>query len=204
VTVEFAGEPGAAAPAREPAAASGRVLRYALVMLFGWIVLGVVMVLVMHRVLGPVPPPAPLRPLAAAAAAPTSATAPRAAKPAAPANTIVVAADAQGHFYVDAAVNGAPVRFLVDTGASLVALTPADARAAGLATTGEALAIHTAHGDASASRTTLRRLRVDQFELDDVPAAVMDDGLPVSLLGVSFLSRLAGYSMRDGILTLEW
>ena len=205
MTVEFADAPGAdAAPARKPAAASGRVLRYALVMLFGWIVIGVIMVLVMHRVLGPVPPPAAPRAPAARAAAAAPAPAAARAK-AAPANTVVVAADAHGHFYVDAAVNGAPVRFLVDTGASLVSLTPADARAAGLGFGGgEKLTLSTAHGAAQATRTSLRRLRLDQLELEDVPAVVMDDSLPVSLLGMSFLSRLAGYSIRDGILTLEW
>ncbi len=192
------------AKAAPPPAASGRVLRYALVMLFGWIVLGMVMTLAMRAVLGP-PPPAGLRPVAAAPRAVAHAAAPaHAAK--APANTFVVAADAQGHFFVDAAVNGAPVRFLVDTGASTVALTPVDARAAGLAAegSGETLTISTAHGTASASRASLRTLRLGQLELEDVSAVVMDGSLPVSLLGMSFLSRLEGYRIRDGILTIEW
>jgi len=172
---------------------SGKALRYALVMLFGWIVLGVVMAVAMRTVLGPVPAAVP-HPAAAAA---------RAAK--APANTLVVAADAEGNFFVDASVNGAPVRFLVDTGASMVALTPADAHAAGLAPgSGEMLTISTAHGAASATRASLRSLRLGQLELEDVPAVVMDSSLPVSLLGVSFLSRLEGYRIRDGILTIEW
>jgi aspartyl protease family protein len=192
------GDPEAKAP--RPPAASGRVLRYALVMFFGWIVLGVVMVAAMRIALGPPPPAAP-RPVAAA---PARAATAHAAK--APANTVVVAADAQGHFFVDAAVNGAPVRFLVDTGASMVALTPADARAAGLAGdgSGETLTISTAHGAATASRASLRTLRLGQLELEDVSAVVMDGSLPVSLLGMSFLSRLEGYRIRDGILTIEW
>jgi len=185
------------APSRQrPPAGSGRVLRYALVMFFGWIVLGIIMVVAMHRALGPVPATPP-RPLAAAALGVRKSGA-------APPNTVVVAADAQGHFFVNAEVNGAPVRFLVDTGASLVSLTPADARAAGLDGSGERLAMATAHGETSATKVTLRRLRVDQLDLEDVPAVVMDDSLPVSLLGVSFLSRLAGYRIRNGILTLEW
>lgn len=194
-------EESAAAPTRRPRAASGGVMRYALVMFFGWIVLGVAMVVAMRTVLGPAPPPKPPRPIAAAALAPLAAPG---ARPA-PANTIVVAADAQGHYFVDASVNGAPVRFLVDTGASLVALTPEDAHAAGLASgSGERLTMSTANGAATATRASLRRLRVDQLELEDVDAVVMDDGLPVSLLGVSFLGRLGGYSIRNGILTLEW
>jgi aspartyl protease family protein len=193
-------EEGAARP-RRPPAPSGRVLRYALVMLFGWIVLGIVMVVAMRVLLGPVPPGVPR---AAAALNPAVAGVPaRAAK--APSNTLVVAADATGHFFVEAAVNGAPVRFLVDTGASMVALTPADARAAGLAAgSGDRLTISTAHGTTSATRASLRTLRLDQLEIEDVPAVVMDDSLPVSLLGMSFLSRLEGYRIRDGILTIEW
>lgn len=193
---------GAARP-RRPPAPSGRVLRYALVMLFGWIVLGIVMVVAMRALLGPMPPAAVPR---SAAAVPRlgAATAPaRAAK--APANTLVFAADAKGHFFVDAAVNGAPVRFLVDTGASMVALTPADARAAGfVAGSGDMLTIGTAHGVATAAQTRLRSLRLDQLELNDVPAVVMDESLPVSLLGTSFLSRLESYRIGNGILTIEW
>jgi aspartyl protease family protein len=188
------------APPRPAVAKSGRGLRYALVMLFGWIILGVVLTTAMQYALGPAPPPAP-HVLAAVGPPPTPA---HVAKPA-PANTIVVAADAEGNYFVDAAVNGAPVRFLVDTGASTVALTPADARAAGLSTAGgETMTISTAHGEATALRASLRTLRIDQLELEDVPAVVMDGALPVSLLGTSFLSRLSGYSIRDGILTIEW
>ncbi|HXY98666.1 MAG TPA: TIGR02281 family clan AA aspartic protease [Stellaceae bacterium] len=189
-----------AADRRRRPPASGRALRYALVMLFGWIVLGVVMVAVMRVMLGPVPPPskAAALPRPGAAAAPASAVK-------APSNTLVFAADAKGHVVVDASVNGAPVRFLVDTGASMVALTPADARAAGVtAGSGDTLTISTAHGAATAARASLRSLRLGQLELEDVPAVVMDESLPVSLLGMSFLSRLEGYQMRNGILTIDW
>lgn len=187
-----------------PAEGSGKTLRYALVMLVGWVVLGVLMTLAMRVALGPPPPRTAARPAAgigAAAVAPPNAPAAKAA----PANTIVVAADAQGNFYVEASVNGAPVRFLVDTGASMVALTPADAHAAGLGTAGgDSLTLSTAHGAAKATRTNLRSLRLDQLEVNDLPAVVMDDSLPVSLLGLNFLARLNGYRIRDGVLTLEW
>jgi aspartyl protease family protein len=190
------------APPQQGEIKPGRAMRYALVMLFGWIILGVVLATAMQYALGPAPPPRPApRALAAVGAAPAAARPVKAAPP----NTIVVAADAAGSFYVDGAVNGAPVRFLVDTGASFVALTPDDARAAGLSSSGgETIAIGTAHGDATAVKASLRTLRIDQLELENVPALVMDRSLPVSLLGMSFLSRLGGYSIRDGILTIEW
>ncbi len=121
------------------------------------------------------------------------------------ANTIVYTANEQGHVVLDAAINGAPVRMLVDTGASLVTLTPADARAAGVDPAGLAFSGHvqTANGIARMAPVTLREIRIGQLSLYDVPASVLEH-LNVSLLGMSFLSRLQGYEMRDGKLTITW
>jgi aspartyl protease family protein len=120
-------------------------------------------------------------------------------------NTIVYTANQQGHVIVDAAVNGAPVRMLVDTGASFVALTPADARAAGIDPNHLTFSarVNTANGAARAAPVTLREIRIDQFSVYDVPAAVLQN-LNVSLLGMSFLTRLQSYEMRDGKLTITW
>jgi aspartyl protease family protein len=103
-------------------------------------------------------------------------------------------------------VNGTPVRFLLDTGATLVALSPADARAAGINLTASRFTgrSNTAHGEARVAPVTLRQLRLDQLTIDEVPAVVMEDEMPISLLGMSFLNRLGGYSIRDGVLTIEW
>ena len=124
----------------------------------------------------------------------------------APPNTVSYRADRSGHFFIDAYVNGAAVKFMVDTGATVVALSPQDAQAAGLSHrtlrfTGK---VSTAHGEARVAPTSLRELRVGQFSVEEVPAVVMEDAMPVSLLGMSYLSRLAGYSIHDGVLTLEW
>ena len=129
--------------------------------------------------------------------------APRAATP--PPNTIVYTANEQGHVVLDAAVNGAPVRMLVDTGASLVTLTPADARAAGINPASLMFSGHvqTANGTARMAPVTLREIRIGQLSIYDVPASVLEH-LNVSLLGMSFLSRLQGYEMRDGKLTITW
>ena len=120
-------------------------------------------------------------------------------------NSLVFRANDQGHVVLDAAVNGAPVRFLVDTGATLVALSLQDAAAAGLGAgdlryRGSAA---TANGMARVAPVMLRELRIGQFAADDVPAIVMDN-LPISLLGQSFLKRLDSYEMRGGVLTLYW
>jgi len=120
-------------------------------------------------------------------------------------NTIVYAAAEGGHVVVDAAVNGAPVRLLVDTGASLVTLTPADARAAGIDLNHLVFSAraNTANGTARMAPVMLREIRIDQLSVYDVPAAVLEN-LTISLLGMSFLVRLQSYEMRDGKLTITW
>jgi aspartyl protease family protein len=122
-----------------------------------------------------------------------------------PSNTIVYTANERGHVVFDAAVNGTPVRMLVDTGASLVTLTPADALAGGINPASLAFSGHvqTANGTARMAPVTLREIRIGQLSIYDVPAAVLEH-LNVSLLGMSFLSRLQGYEMRDGKLTISW
>jgi len=129
----------------------------------------------------------------------------RVAETAAAGNTLVYPANEQGHVILDAAVNGASVRFLVDTGASLVTLTPADARTAGIGPS-ELVFNHrvsTANGSARMAPVTLREIRIGQLSIYDVPAAVLEN-LNISLLGMSFLGRLQGYEMRDGKLTINW
>jgi aspartyl protease family protein len=141
---------------------------------------------------------------AAAAVAPGAARPSRA--PAAANTPLTYRADASGHFYVTAQVNGAPIRFLVDTGATVVALTPDDARAAGIfmASLQYTENMSTANGQARAAQTSLRDIRLDQLFVGDVAAVVMEQPMPVSLLGMSFLRRLNGYSIKDGVLTIDW
>ena len=122
-----------------------------------------------------------------------------------PSDTMVFTANELGHVVLDAAVNGAPVRMLVDTGATLVTLTPADARAAGIYPASLTFSGHvqTANGTTRMAPVTLREIRIGQLSIYDVPAGVLEN-LNVSLLGMSFLSRLHGYEMRDGKLTITW
>jgi aspartyl protease family protein len=136
----------------------------------------------------------------------TSAPRPSAAISSTPAsNTIVYTANERGHVVLDAAVNGAPVRMLVDTGATLVALTPADARAAGINPANLAYSgrVQTANGTVGMALVSLREIRIGQLSIYDVPAGVLEH-LNISLLGMSFLSRLQSYEMRDGKLTITW
>ena len=120
-------------------------------------------------------------------------------------HTLVYPADRLGHVALTAMVNGTPVRFLVDTGASRVTLTPEAARAAGI-DLGQ-LAFNqrtiTANGLAREAPVTLREIRIEQFSIDNVPAAV-NENLRISLLGMTFLRRLKSFEMREGALTLSW
>jgi aspartyl protease family protein len=120
-------------------------------------------------------------------------------------NALVFRANPQGHVLVDAWVNGTPVRFLVDTGATTVVLTQKDAAAAGFGRDDLVYSMRTstANGVARAAPIKLRELRVDQLLVPDVSAAVVEN-LNISLLGQSFLTRLDGYEMRDGVLTLSY
>jgi aspartyl protease family protein len=120
-------------------------------------------------------------------------------------NTLVYPANEQGHVIVAAVINGASMRLLVDTGASLVSLTAADARAAGINRSELVFnhLVNTANGTVRVARVTLREVRIGQLSVYDVPAAVLEN-LNISLLGMSFLSRLQSYEMRDGKLTISW
>jgi aspartyl protease family protein len=120
-------------------------------------------------------------------------------------NSLEYRANSQGHVVIDGAVNGTPVRFLVDTGATRVVLTMHDAEAVGISRNDLVFSLQTstANGVARAAPVTLREVRLGQLEIDDVPAAVAEN-LGISLLGQSFLTRLDSYQMHDGILTLSY
>ena len=107
-----------------------------------------------------------------------------------------------GHFYVDAQVNGARIRFLIDTGASVVALTPADAQRAGIALPSERRSAETAGGTVEVIPVSIERLAIGPIEARDVRGAVAD-ALPVSLLGQSFLSQVATVEISGDRMTLR-
>ena len=120
-------------------------------------------------------------------------------------NSLTYRADKHGQFWVDGAANGASVHFLVDTGASSVALTLADAAAAGIGrgSLDFSARVSTANGIARAAPVRLREVRIGQLSVNDVSAFV-GENLHVSLLGMSFLKRIDSWEMRDGVLTLNW
>ena len=103
----------------------------------------------------------------------------------------VLAADARGHFIAEGAINGGPVRFVVDTGATVVALPAREALRLGIDyRKGRPGSTRTAGGVVPVFRVTLERVKVGAIELHAVEGLVIEQGLDIALLGMSFLSRL--------------
>lgn len=119
-------------------------------------------------------------------------------------SAVVLQRSANGHFYADVEVNGVPVHMLVDTGASGIALSLDDARAAGIATSigmnnvvGEG-AGGSVHGDfVMIDRVALGPKRVEQM-----PALVLSGG-EQSLLGQAFLKQFASVEIHGDTMTLR-
>ncbi len=115
---------------------------------------------------------------------------------------VVVQRNRSGHYVVEGSVNGLPQHFLVDTGATAVALSQAAARRFQLAR-GAPVTLSTANGSVRGYRTRIDSLSVGDITMRDVAAVVspgIDDG--VALLGMSFLRRLE-LVQRDGLLLLR-
>lgn len=120
---------------------------------------------------------------------------PALAEASAPAADLTRADD--GLFYVMGFVNGVPVRFLIDTGASSIVLTPEDALRAGLTPPGGAFRdfADTANGRAAVAWTKIDDLAVGRVRVHGISAAVVREGLDVSLLGQNWLSQLASLTI---------
>lgn len=105
-----------------------------------------------------------------------------------------------GHFWTRADVGGTQVKFMVDTGASIVALTYFDAQRLGLKP--EELdfdsEIRTAGGVTYGAPVTLSSIRIGRVEVEDVPAVILRTELEQSLLGMTFLGELHSYEVRQG------
>ncbi|MDQ4420018.1 retropepsin-like aspartic protease [Sphingobium sp. DEHP117] len=120
-------------------------------------------------------------------------------------NHILPAPD--GLYYLDAQfADGARARFLVDTGASVTVLTGSDARRLGVQPTDDAAGgskLRTAGGMTIARSATIARMDVAGRQLRNIRVAIIDNGLPVSLLGQNALSELGTITLGNGRMTID-
>jgi aspartyl protease family protein len=107
-----------------------------------------------------------------------------------------------GHFWVDAAVNGTDVRFLVDSGASITTVSIATAKAANVPTDGRTTIINTANGTARVIQAEANRLELSGIIRTDFPIDVNPNDSS-NLLGMNFLSSLSGWRVEAGYLVLR-
>lgn len=110
-----------------------------------------------------------------------------------------------GHYWADALIEGRAVRVMVDTGASVVALTRNDAARLGLKLTEEDFSgtLLTASGPVRAAPVELQAVAVAGARVERVQALVVERGLPHSLLGMSYLGRLSAFTATPASLTLR-
>jgi len=135
-------------------------------------------------------------------------------RPAPPANpaaatgprSVAVPRDGRGHFQVDGRVDGRLLSFMVDTGASVVALTARDAARLGIHPSAREFVadVRTANGSVRGAPTRLAMVSIGDVVVYDVNALVLPDyALSDNLLGLSFLARLHRFEYSDGRLVLE-
>lgn len=118
--------------------------------------------------------------------------------------SIELTRDENGYFYADVQINGAPVHMLVDTGATIIALSREDARMAGIATSigmndvvGEG-----ADGAVKGEQVVLGRVSLGGRTVEDLPAIVLNSG-GQSLLGQSFLSKFSSVKIEGNKMVLR-
>jgi aspartyl protease family protein len=119
---------------------------------------------------------------------------------------VTIAPNAQGHFDVEGRIDGRRLTFMVDTGASMIALTADTAANLGIHPAGHDFTtmIRTANGIINAAPVQLDMVEIDDIMVHDVAALVLPDGaLSENLLGLSFLSRLRSYGYSEGKFVLE-
>lgn len=137
--------------------------------------------------------------------APTVASAVVATQQASFANAAIIDREPDGHYWTRADVDGTAVKFMVDTGASTVAITFRDAQRIGLKP--EDLdykwEIRTAGGIVHGAAVTLEKISIGQVKVENVEAMVLREGLEQSLLGMTFLGELYSYEFRKSQLVIR-
>jgi aspartyl protease family protein len=110
-----------------------------------------------------------------------------------------------GHFWADAEVNGRPVRFMIDSGATITAMSRASAAAANIeiSESGFPASIQTANGTVEARRASIDRLSLGSIQADDLAVVVAEEFGDTNVLGMNFLSQLESWRVEGRFLILQ-
>lgn len=121
------------------------------------------------------------------------------------AGELIISASPDGHFYAAATVNGTPITFLIDTGASDIVLSPGDAARLGIVSEDLDFSrvVETANGMAQAARASVANFTLGPIQLRDVELSVNQAPMSTSLLGMAFLRNLASFEIRGRNLILR-
>lgn len=122
------------------------------------------------------------------------------------AGTVRIAQSDDGHYWATGNINGHDVRFLIDSGATITAISTDMARAAGLNidSDGPGVALQTANGPILARRSNAASIAVGAIRLNDLPLVVSDAFGSTNVLGMNFLSRLKSWRVENGEMVLEY
>jgi len=117
----------------------------------------------------------------------------------------IIGREADGHYWTRADVQGTEVKFMVDTGASIVALTLNDAQRIGFKPADLVFdnEVRTAGGVTMGAYVVLDKVRIGRVEMEDVSAMVLKEGLEQSLLGMTFLGELYSYEFKGDTLIIR-
>lgn len=120
--------------------------------------------------------------------------------------SVSIPRDGRGHFQTDARIDGQRIAFMVDTGASVIAMNETSAARIGVrpSRADYNATVTTANGSVKAARTRLPRVELGELVVRDVDAMVLpDEALSENLLGLSFLSKLKRFEYANGRMVLE-
>jgi len=110
---------------------------------------------------------------------------------------------ADGHYWVEAQINGVAQKFLIDTGATYTTIAPDVARDALIdADEGRSVSLHTANGNTPAQLAHIGEMRVGNIAARDMQAIIAPSLGTTNVLGMNFLSGLAGWRVEDGVMVL--
>ena len=126
------------------------------------------------------------------------------AEPTVQGSAVRIQQDSDGHYWVNARVNGQTIRFLIDSGATVTAISRDTAEQAGIdAHGGFPVAVNTANGTTFMRRASAARLTVGTIERRDFPVWIGEENGDLNVLGMNFLSSLSSWGTESGWLVLR-